>query len=210
MIITRKIDVNESDLPRFGLREQEIIHSRGLITKNEVRAATLHSLRLPDSGVFWDIGAGSGSVGLEAARVFPMLRVFAIERNAEHVCHIMTNRQTFNAYNVTAIHGDAPGILENLPDPERIFVGGGGNGLQDILCESVGRLKPGGIIVVNAVIETTRLAAPEILHGMGLSVSLSTLSVTRSDYPEKNSITLNPITVITGCKPLSTLKEGGV
>lgn len=204
MIITRKIDVNESDPPRFGLREQEILHDRGLITKNEVRAATLHSLRLPDSGVFWDIGAGSGSVGLEAARVFPMLRVFAIERKAEHVRHIMANRQTFNTYNVTAIHGDAPGILETLPDPERIFVGGGGNGLQDILCESVGRLKPGGIIVVNAVIETTRHAAPEILHGMGLSVSLSTLSVTRSDYPEKNSITLNPITVITGCKPLST------
>lgn len=210
MIITRKIDAKQGCLPRFGLQEQEILHNRGLITKNEVRAATLHALRLPDSGVFWDIGAGSGSVGLEAARVFPMLRIFAIERNAEHVRHIRANRQILNAYNVTAIHGDAPEILENLPDPERIFVGGGGNGLQDILCKSVGRLKPGGIIVVNAVIETTRLAAPEILHGMGLSVSLSTLSVTRSDYPVENSITLNPITLITGCKPSNTLKEGGV
>jgi precorrin-6Y C5,15-methyltransferase (decarboxylating) len=208
MIIIRQIDAKQGCLPRLGLREQEILHNRGLITKNEVRAATLHSLRLPDEGVFWDIGAGSGSVGLEAAKVFPMLRVYAIERNAEHVCHIRANRQILNAYNVTVIHGDAPGILENLPDPERIFLGGGGNGLQDILCESVRRLKPGGIIVVNAVIEKTRLAAPQILHRLGLSVSLSTISVTRSDYPAENPITLNPITLITGCKPSNTLKEG--
>ena len=115
MIITRDIDANKYDLPRFGLREDEIVHCRGLITKNEVRAAALHSLRLPETGVFWDIGAGSGSIGLEAARMFPMLQVFAVERNAGNVFHITTNRQTFKAYNLTVISGDAPGILGNLP-----------------------------------------------------------------------------------------------
>jgi precorrin-6B C5,15-methyltransferase / cobalt-precorrin-6B C5,C15-methyltransferase len=210
MIITRNIDANECDLPRFGLMEDEIVHVRGLITKNEVRAATLHSLRLPETGVFWDIGAGSGAIGLEAARMYPMLQVFAVERNAGNVFHITTNRQTYNAYNLTVVPGDAPAILGDLPDPERIFVGGGGKRLQDILHESVERLKPGGIIVVNAVIDTTRIAAPEIFHKMGLSVSLSRISVSRSSYPENNSLTLNPITVITGCKPLSTLKEGGI
>lgn len=64
----------------FGLSEDEITHSRGLITKNEVRAASLHTLRLPRQGVLWDVGAGSGSLGLEAARLFPELQVFAVER----------------------------------------------------------------------------------------------------------------------------------
>ncbi|MDH4321419.1 MAG: precorrin-6y C5,15-methyltransferase (decarboxylating) subunit CbiE, partial [Desulfobulbaceae bacterium] len=69
----------------FGLQEEEIDHSRGLITKSEVRAATLHHLRLPQRGVLWDVGAGSGSVGLEAARLCPGLQVFAVERNPEEL-----------------------------------------------------------------------------------------------------------------------------
>ena len=68
---------------RFGLIEDEIVHSRGLITKDEVRAATLHRLRLPLSGVFWDIGGGSGSVSLEAARLCPDLRIQTVEKHPE-------------------------------------------------------------------------------------------------------------------------------
>ncbi|HKJ64008.1 MAG TPA: precorrin-6y C5,15-methyltransferase (decarboxylating) subunit CbiE, partial [Desulfopila sp.] len=65
--------------PVFGLEEKEIAHSRGLITKDEVRAATLHRLRLPRKGVFWDIGGGSGSVSLEAASMLPELSVYTVE-----------------------------------------------------------------------------------------------------------------------------------
>ena len=61
---------------RFGLTEDEIIHSRGLITKNEVRAVTIHKLSLPQRGVLWDIGAGSGSVSIEAARLYPGIKGF--------------------------------------------------------------------------------------------------------------------------------------
>jgi precorrin-6B C5,15-methyltransferase / cobalt-precorrin-6B C5,C15-methyltransferase len=208
MIITRKVDENQCVSPRFGLQEQEIIHSRGLITKNEVRAATIHALRLPDTGVFWDIGAGSGSVSLETARLLPMLQIFAVERKAEHTLNILANRQVFYTWNLTAIQGEAPGILAILPDPDRIFIGGGGGGLKDILEQSIVRLKPGGIIVVNAVIEKTRLTAPEILHQMGLTVSMATVSVSRSNYPENQIIEFNPITVITGLKPVITPNKG--
>jgi precorrin-6B C5,15-methyltransferase / cobalt-precorrin-6B C5,C15-methyltransferase len=201
MIITRKDEAALDILPRFGLREQEIIHSRGLITKNEVRAATLHSLRLPDTGVFWDIGAGSGSVSLEAARMFPQLQIFAVEAKAEQVENILANRMLFSAYTIKAIHGNAPDVLDSLPDPERIFVGGSGGELQDILKKGSGRLKPGGMLVVNGVIDKTRLAAPEIMYRLGLTVSIATVRVSRCSYPDDQSMELNPITIISGHKP---------
>ena len=210
MIITRKVDESLNILPRFGLQEQEIIHSRGLITKNEVRATTLHSLRLPDSGVFWDIGAGSGSVSLEAARMFPLLRIFAVESKAEQIENIKANRNMFNALNIQVIHGNAPEIFISLPDPKRIFVGGSCGHLEDILQKSVERLKQGGIIVVNGVIEKTRLAAPEILYRMGLAVSIATVSVCRCNYPENHSTELNPITIISGHKPQISPQKGVV
>jgi precorrin-6B C5,15-methyltransferase / cobalt-precorrin-6B C5,C15-methyltransferase len=204
MIITRQIDGTFDPPPRFGLQEQEIAHSRGLITKNEVRATTLHSLRLPDSGVFWDIGAGSGSVSLEAARMFPLLRVFAIESKNERINNILANKNEFNALNIQVIHGSAPEILTGLPDPERIFVGGSGDRLQNILQESVKRLLPGGIIVVNGVIENTRRIAPELLYNLGLAVSLAIVNVRRCNFPENKCMDLNPITIITGRKSGST------
>ena len=74
--------------PRFGLKESEITHSRGLITKDEVRAVSLHALRLPAQGVLWDVGAGSGSISIEAARLSPGLEVFAIEKDSEQLGHM--------------------------------------------------------------------------------------------------------------------------
>ena len=107
----------------------------------------------------------------------------------------------FRAYTLKAIHGNASKVLARLPDPERIFIGGSGGELQNILEKGTGRLKPGGILVVNGVIDKTRLAAPEIMHRLGLTVSIATVSVSRCSYPENQSVELNPITIISGHKP---------
>ena len=80
MIIIDESETESSDTIRFGLGEEDIRHSRGLITKNEVRAAVIHQLKLPETGIFWDVGAGSGSISLEAARCFPSLSVYAVEK----------------------------------------------------------------------------------------------------------------------------------
>jgi len=106
------------------------------------------------------------------------------------------------------IHGNAPGEFINLPDPDRIFIGGSGGKLSTILEYAGRRLRPGGIIVVNGVIEKTRDAAPKILHGIGFSVSIATVSVSRCRYPENICTELNPITIITGLKSLAIIKEG--
>jgi len=185
---------------RFGLQEDEIAHSRGLITKNEVRAATLHALRLPETGILWDIGAGSGSVSIEAAAISPGLTVFAVESKSEQLENIRKNRVFYSAYTIRPVLGFAPEILYDLPDPDRIFVGGSGGNLEKILKYSAERLHPGGIIVVNGVLENTCRQSPEILYRLGFEVFISTVQVTRTTFPEKNSTEFNPISIITGCK----------
>lgn len=191
--------------PVFGLQEPEICHSRGLITKNEVRAASIHSLRLPRNGVLWDVGAGSGSVGLEVARLFPGIQVMAIEKEEEQWQHIEANRKKFAAWNLELVKGMAPDALSNLPDPKRIFVGGSGGNLEQILDCCVTRLLPGGSIVVNAVIEKTAALAPEILYGYGLEVEIRELAVQRFSYPEGDRQQYNPIKIIVGIKQIQEL-----
>ncbi len=186
----------------LGLNEHEIRHSRGLITKDEVRAATLHHLRLPKQGVLWDIGAGSGSISLEAARLCPELQIFAVEQQPEEQDNITANIRHYQAGSITLVKGRAPEALNSLPRPKRIFIGGSGGRLAEIINYSAAALAPRGIIVVNAVINSTRDKAPALLHQAGLRIQTSTIQVSRAPFPPETDKIINfkPITIITGKK----------
>lgn len=199
MILIREAK-NEMFSAVLGLTERQIVHSRGLITKNEVRAAVLHALALEPKSVLWDIGAGSGSVGLEASRLQSDVLVYAFEKNAEQYQNILENIRRFDVYNIQVISGEAPSCLENIQHPDRVFIGGSGGNLENIIGECVSRLNPEGRIVVTAVLEKTRLEAPRYLHEAGLRVETSTISVTRDVYPETEQQQFNPITIIVGRK----------
>ena len=183
---------------RLGLSEDEIVHSRGLITKDEVRAATLHRLRLPPAGVFWDIGGGSGSVSLEAARLCPDLRIHTVEKHPAEQANIRANVRRFGAYAIRLIAGEAPEALSDLPDPDRVFIGGSGNRLETILDAAASRLRPGGRIVVNAVLPETEATARRHLAELGLRTHSSTIAVTRRAQAADEPRVFNPITLITG------------
>ena len=182
---------------RFGLGEDEIRHSRGLITKDEVRAAVLHRLRLPATGVLWDIGGGSGSVSLEAARFCPELSVYTVERHPAEQANIRANIRTYGAYTIHLVDGEAPAALANLPDPDRVFIGGSGGQLEAILTAVVPRLRPGGRLVVSAVLARTETTARRVLAQLCRRVTSATLAVTRHE-PGGPDRVLNPITFITG------------
>lgn len=186
----------------LGLTEQEISHSRGLISKDEIRAAILHRLRLPHTGVLWDIGAGSGSISVEAARLCPELTVYAIERHPDGQANITANRKAFSLANLHLIMGEAPAALTTLPAPDRVFIGGSGGQLPNIVEAASRALKPGGIIMASSVTEATRLAAPRLFHQHGFRVECSTITVSRESYPPATGgpLFLNPITIITGTK----------
>lgn len=187
--------------PVFGLREDEIQHSRGMITKDEVRAVTIHKLRLPDSGILWDIGAGSGSVSIEAARLCPKLEVIAIEKNEEQIKHINNNKEAFNIYNLRVIKGEAPQALNSLPAPDRVFIGGSGGRLDEIV-RSISEKMREGIVVINAVTIETLNSAVKCLEEDGFRVDVTEVSVAKSKMinQKRHMSALNPIFIVKGEK----------
>ena len=118
-------------------------HRASMITKPEVRSVVLGKLDLPPRGVLWDVGAGSGSVAVEAALAAPGLRVLAIERDPGDAARVLANAAALGAI-VEVVEGSAPDALAGLPAPDRVFVGGGG---LDVLDAASGALRPGGRIV---------------------------------------------------------------
>jgi precorrin-6Y C5,15-methyltransferase (decarboxylating) len=193
-------DLEEPTRPIFGLQENEITHSRGLITKDEGRAVVLHCLRLPRQGVFWDVGGGSGSISVAAAGLSQDLDVFTVEKKDEGQKNIRNNIVRFNLYNIHLIAGSAPEQLFDLPDPDRIFIGGSGGRLADIIDHSADRLPAKGRLVVSAVLTKTAEQAPKLMAGKGLDVDLRTIAVTRHAGQGQPERVLNPITIITGRK----------
>lgn len=163
----------------FGLEEAEFIHERGLVTKDEVRAAALHKLRLPAKGVLWDVGAGSGSVSIEAKRLCPALHVYSIERDSARVEQIRENCVSLRAGGINIVHGEASSALEGLPAPDRVFIGGAGRGLSSVIEQVLKRMER-GIIVVSAITLESLSEAREALRAQGLSHHVTSISVSRS------------------------------
>ncbi len=152
----------------WGLGEAEFDHRDGMITKAEVRAVALGKLDLPPSGVLWDVGAGSGSVGIECGRLRPGLDVFAVERDPAQVSRIRSNAARHRV-ELTVTEGTAPDALVGLPDPDRVFVGGGGT---DVLDAVLVRLRPAGVVVATYAIVGRAVAAAAMLGNVvELSVS---------------------------------------
>jgi precorrin-6B C5,15-methyltransferase / cobalt-precorrin-6B C5,C15-methyltransferase len=152
----------------WGLPESAFSHRNGMITKAEVRAVALGKLSLPLTGVMWDVGAGSGSIAVECARLRPALRVIAVERNAEDAARITDNARR-HGVTVEVACGAAPPALASLPDPDRVFVGGGG---VDVLDAALTRLRPGGLVVATyALIERAGEAQKRLGNLVQISVA---------------------------------------
>lgn len=200
IIKKNKIASKATNIPVLGLNEDDICHSRGLITKNEVRAVSIHRLRLPQKGVLWDIGAGSGSVSIEASRMVPNLSIYAIERVDAEQQNILANVCKFQSQNIVAVNGEAPLVLSDLPDPDRVFIGGSGGNLEEIIKVISKRINKGGVVVINCVLQETADLAPKMLFANGFGVEISKVSVSRLSYPGNSEKTFNIINVVSGTK----------
>jgi precorrin-6Y C5,15-methyltransferase (decarboxylating) len=175
----------------------------GLITKREVRVLSLARLALGPDSVVWDVGAGSGSVSIEAARLAPRGRIFAVEKNAEDVSIVQANVEKFGVPHVTVVHARAPEGLDRLPDPDAVFVGGSGGALAEILAIAAKRLRSGGRIVVNAITLETLHETVQSYRQLGLEHEAILVSVARSKpLLEMMSFeALNPVYVVTAWRP---------
>mgnify|MGYP003333794053 CR=1 FL=1 len=154
MILVRKARV--ADKPGqvgtrlFGNPDECFLQSRpkrGLLTPAEVRSMALAELGLHAKSVVWDVGAGSGSVGLEASRIARDGVVHAIEMDPDDHHLIIENAKRFGVNNLRAVLGKAPEAWAGLPDPDAIYVGGSGRHVTMLVEEAWKRLKPGGRLV---------------------------------------------------------------
>lgn len=165
---------------RFGRPEECYAHARSMITKPEVRAISLSKLCLKPDDVLWDVGAGSGSLGIEAAGLIPNLSVVAVERSTEQIELLRLNLEHHGARGaVQVVQGEAPDALADLPTPDAVFVGGTGGHLTDILSCCFDALPPGGRVVANLV---TLERVAEVLgwaHAHALPTELVQVSVSR-------------------------------
>ena len=132
------------------MKNDEFIRGKVPITKEEVRSISLNKLDLKNAKTFIDVGAGTGSVSIEAANTFDDLKVIAIERNDEAIDLINRNVKKFNLSNVEVIQAYAPIELDVKADG--IFLGGTGNNLEEIIKWSKDLLIPGGRLVANFIL----------------------------------------------------------
>lgn len=157
MILVRKPaipdrPVSMSGKRLFGNPDEYFLQSQpkhGLLTPTEVRCVALAQLDIGPSSVVWDVGAGSGSVAIEAAHLAADGQVFAIERDPEDHQLISANAERFAVNNLTAVLGKAPDAWTELPDPDAIFVGGTGRNVDRVVALAFERLRPGGRLVSN-------------------------------------------------------------
>ncbi|MFP1644623.1 precorrin-6y C5,15-methyltransferase (decarboxylating) subunit CbiE [Pontitalea aquivivens] len=149
-----------------GLAEAEFAHD-GQITKAPVRALTLAALAPRRGELLWDIGGGSGSVSVEWCRAGG--RAVTIEPRADRLANIRANIAAFGLVaRMSAVEGRAPGVLEGLPAPDAVFVGGGGSAA--LFAALWDRLAPGTRLVANGVTLETEalLAGLQARHGGSL------------------------------------------
>lgn len=179
----RGMDTGVPDVPFFGIPEAALLHqgaTRGMITRREVRLLALCYLELRPGDVLWDVGAGSGSVSLEAARLSARLEVFAVERDAAAFNRLETNVARLGAGRVRAVRAEAPEGLAGLPDPDAVFIGGSGGRLAEILGVVVERLRPGGRIVLNCITLENLFRSWERLSALHLEPEATSVQLAHS------------------------------
>jgi precorrin-6Y C5,15-methyltransferase (decarboxylating) len=190
-------------LPLFGLDDGLFLqHSDrpGLMTKREVRIQLLADLVLPERGVLWDIGAGIGSVGLEALRLRPALHGWFLEQRGGSAGLIHANAERLGVVPAGVLEGRAPESLHQLPDPDRVLLGGGGRERAAVLAAVLRRLRPDGVVVIPlATLEALAELRP-LLEQADLAVSVSQQQAWRgAPLAEGTRLApLNPVLVLKG------------
>ena len=179
------------------MRNSDFITGRVPITKEEVRAVSIMKLDLTNAKRFIDVGAGTGSVTVEAAYNYPNLEVIAIEKNDNALNLINQNIMKFNLNNVEVIKAYAP--IDISAQVDAIFFGGTDNKLYEILLWSKDKLVPGGRLVANFIIVDTFYKTLNLLKEYGFeNIDVSVMNISKLEKLGRGEYfkPLNPIYII--------------
>lgn len=189
LILVRKPDVPDRPPERAGRRlfgnpDEAFLQSRpkrGLLTPAEVRAIALAQMDLGPTSTVWDVGAGSGSVAIEAAQIASGGQVFAIEMDPEDYALIASNAERFGVRNLTPVLGKAPEAWAGLPPPDAVFVGGTGRQVRRIVELAYEELRPGGRLVANVGSIDNLVAVREVLRTRAQDAQVLMINLARGN-----------------------------
>ncbi len=169
---------NAAPIPYVSGLPDDYFANDGQLTKREIRVVTLASLQPGAGQLLWDVGAGSGSIGIEWLLAHSSNAAIGIERDAVRAARAARNAVTLGVPHLDIRRGSAPDALAGLPQPDAIFIGCGTAGGKVIeACWAA--LKPGGRIVSNSVTIESELALLAAYHGHG--GTLTRLSIERPE-----------------------------
>lgn len=191
----------------WALPEERFAHRDSMVTKYEVRALALARLGPRLGDLVWDVGAGSGSVAVECARLGAA--AVAVERASDGAARCRANAAA-HGVDVQVVHGTAPAALAGLPDPDAVFVGGGGAGLPDIVATCARRALRTVVVTLAAVDRVPRVRT--VLARAGLATDGVLLQSSRLT-PLPGEVTrlaaTNPVFVLWGTRPTSAPGSDG-
>lgn len=186
-----------------GIADEDFSRGDVPMTKQEVRTLALAKAKITETDIIIDIGAGTGSLSVEAALQAKKGRVFAIEREAAGIALIRTNAEQFDAGNIVPLLGVAPDALNDLPRADVIFIGGNGGHLPEILVQADSLLKAGGRLVAMAITVETLYHVLDFLRGKAAyEVEACGVQITRIRPVGASHMlqALNPVYIIVGTK----------
>lgn len=188
-------------MTEIGIRDEEFIRGDVPMTKQEIRILALAKARIHSRDIIYDIGAGTGSISIEAARLTPDGSVFALERNPKAIDLIYRNAEKFGIDNLTVMETTAPEGMEHLPVADVIFIGGSGGDMTEILRAADLGLTPGGRIVITCITIQTLMACIFYMREHSDAYSYETLQIQATrleqvgDYDMAKA--MNPIFIMT-------------
>lgn len=183
------------------MRDEAFIRGKVPMSKSEVRAISLSKLELEPGAVLYDIGAGTGSVSVEAALTVDGIRVYAIEQKPEAVELIRANIEKFKVDQVKVISGAAPQALEGLERPTHVFLGGSGGRMEEIL-DLVLERNPQVRIVINVIALESLVQVVEYLQKRQMEAETVCVQIARAEAA-------GPYHLMRGQNPVYVISCGG-
>ena len=187
----------------YHIKDKDFIRGKVPMTKEEIRAVSIAKMEISDEDVCIDIGGGTGSVSIEMARFAKNGHVYTIEQKEEAVDLIKQNMEKFEIKNMTVISGKAPEDLPKGITFDKVFIGGSGGNLPEIINYSYENLKESGIIALNFIVLENTFEALECLKKSNFEdIDISQIIVVKNRKVKDFNMMMseNPIYVISARK----------
>lgn len=182
-----------------GIPDSAFLRGDVPLSKQPIRAAALAQMGVQPEDVIWDVGAGTGGISVELALAANEGTVYSVERNPDACQLIARNREKFCAWNLELVEGEAPDALEDLPVPDKVFIGGSGGEFRAIL-ETVLEKNPEALICADAIAMETLTEAWNSMKDLGLEPSVLQIAAASTRAAGKLHLLLsnNPAFLILG------------